>query len=105
MSSERRINASRANGAKSPGPNTPESKARSAANSLRHGLLAQTVVLEGESAAFEEILTAFERDLDPQNQVERSLVENMAIGRFRLVRLWAIEKSNLKLEMDKHDPQ
>jgi len=105
MSSERRIRASRANGAKSPGPKTPESKRRSAANSLRHGLLSRTVVLEDEDfQAFSDLFSSLVRDLRPQNEIERTLVENMAIGRWRLLRLWEIERSSLKAEMDKHDP-
>jgi hypothetical protein len=105
MSSERRILASRANGAKSRGPKTPESKRRSAANNLRHGMLARTVVLEDENLqSFADLLSALERDLDPQNEIARALVENMAVSRWRLLRLWAIERSSLKIEMDKHDP-
>jgi len=64
---------------------TSEGKARSSANSLRHGLLARSVVLDDENGdTFADLLAAFERDLYPQNDVERSLVENMAIGRWRL---------------------
>jgi hypothetical protein len=103
MSSERRIRASRANGAKSPGPKTPESKAHSAANSLRHGMLAKVVVLDDENPqVFADLIGVFERDLAPQNEIERALVENMAIARWRLMRLLAIEKSTMKIEMDKH---
>ena len=105
MSSERKIRASRANGAKSRGPKTPESKARSSKNSLRHGLLARTVVLEDENLqSFTDLLIAVERDLDPQNEIERALAENVAISRWRLLRLLALERATLKIEMDKHDP-
>ena len=101
MTSARRIRASRANGAKSRGPKTPEGKRRSAANSTRHGLLANTVVLEDENAAaFTSLLAAFERDLHPHGDIELSLVQDMAVARWRLLRLWAIERATLQSEME-----
>ena len=49
MSTEKQIAANRANGARSRGPKTPEGKARAARNSTRHGLLARSILREGES--------------------------------------------------------
>lgn len=94
--------ASRINGAKSKGPNTPEGKARAAQNSRRHGMLANTIILDGESdTRFTELLRALKADLDPEGEVETALVENMAVARWRQMRLWAIEKASLSHEMRK----
>jgi hypothetical protein len=104
MSSKRKILSARANGAKNRGAKTPEAAQRSAANNLKHGLVAHTVVLEEENLqAFTDLLTVYERRLQPQNEIETALVETIVVCRWRLLRLWSIERSSLKIEMDKHD--
>jgi hypothetical protein len=105
MSSERRIQSSRTNGAKSRGPKTPDSKRRSTAHNTHHGLLARTIVLEDENLqSFTDLADAIERALKPQNEIERELIENLAATRWRLLRLWSIERSSLIIEMVKNDP-
>ena len=92
MSSQRRIDASRANGARSRGPVTPEGKQRSAMNAIRHGLLCQTVVLDGEDPeAFTTLLADYVERLQPADRVELALVEDMAAANWRQHRSWAIE--------------
>jgi len=100
MSSERRIQSSRLNGARSRGPITPEGKAASSQNGIRHGILANTVVLEGESKdCFEQLLAELTKELQPQTPTESALVETMAIARWRQMRIWGIEKASFDLEM------
>lgn len=94
-----RAATARVNGAKSHGPGTPAGRARSSANSLRHGLTAHAVVLPTESAdEFEVLLNAFLARFQPADPVERELVEAMAAARWRLRRLYAIESSILEDE-------
>jgi hypothetical protein len=92
MSSRRRIRTSRANGARSRGPITPEGKRRSAANATRHGLLAKCVVLENESAeSFEALLAHHLKRFGPLDEVEFGMLEEMAAAYWRMRRAWAIE--------------
>ena len=84
--------ASRANGAKSRGPVTPEGKAASARNSLRHGLTSRAVVLPGEDPEdFDALRDAYAEQFQPATQLEMDLVEAMAVARFRLRRVAIIE--------------
>ena len=92
MSSLRRINSSRANGARSQGPVTPEGKDRASANALRHGLLAECVVLENESnECFDDLVTQHIQRFAPADGVEFAMVEEMAAANWRMRRAWAIE--------------
>jgi hypothetical protein len=104
MTSQRRLTSSRANGAKSRGPLDPEARLRSARNNLRHGLLAKLILLKDEKPqVLVDLIAAFERDFSPSNEVERALVENLAINRWRLLRLFTIERANLQAEIDTFD--
>jgi hypothetical protein len=92
MSSLRRINASRANAARSRGPITAEGKQRSSANAIRHGLLAKCVVLENESSAcFDDLVAQHTERFAPADGVEFGIVEEMAAAHWRMRRAWAIE--------------
>jgi hypothetical protein len=109
---ERQIAASRANGAKSRGPKTPlgkrasaanaafstgpvtpDGRARSSHNAIRHGLLADSTVFDGESEErFCAFLAALEAELQPEPGIEASQVEVMAVAHWRRMRLWSVEK-------------
>jgi hypothetical protein len=92
MSSLRRINSSRANGARSRGPITPEGKERASTNALRHGLLAKCLVLQNESnECFDDLVTQHIQRFAPADGVEYAMIEEMVAANWRMRRAWAIE--------------
>jgi hypothetical protein len=115
MSSVLRSESSRANGAKSrgpvtpegklasaanarfsTGPVTPEGKARSSQNALTHGILSQTVVLPSESwSAFEKIYNGYMAEFEPATDSERRLVQILAVADWRRTRVWSVETAQL----------
>ncbi len=100
MRTERQKQAARANGAKSRGPVTPEGKLASSRNATTHGILSGTVVLTGESEErFHALLADLHAELQPQTTVELTLVETMAVARWRQMRIWGIEKANMEHQM------
>jgi hypothetical protein len=88
-----RAEASRKNGAKSRGPRTPESKARSAQNALKHGMRAQRyVVLPEENAAeFAGLEAAMVAELAPVGALQTVLARRVAVAAWRLARADHIE--------------
>jgi hypothetical protein len=88
-----RAEASRKNGAKSRGPKTPDGKARSAQNALKHGLRAEKhIVVAGESAeAFAAFEAALLDDLAPQGALQTLLAGRIARAAWRLERAERIE--------------
>jgi hypothetical protein len=100
MSTERQKQASRSNGSKSHGPVTPEGKLASSRNAITHGMLSTTIVLKGESTdRFLGLLTALLEEFQPQTPFEESLIENMAVVRWRQMRIWGMEKAAMEHEM------
>src|SRR5580698_9584327 len=94
MSTDLQQQASRANGRKSHGPATPEGKLASSRNAITHGMLSATVVLKGESQdRFCALLAALTEEFQPRTPFEQSLIENMAVARWRQMRIWGMEKA------------
>src|ERR687897_3664621 len=88
-----RAEASRRNGAKSSGPKTPEGKARSAQNALKHGFRAQKhVVLPGENAAeFAALEAALMEELAPEGALQAALAQRVVSAVWRLSRAEALQ--------------
>ena len=104
MSSQRRIAASRRNGARSQGPKTAAGKHRSSENAIRHGLLAKRVVLENESKEnFQILLNQYLERFDPRDGVEFGMIEEMVASYWRLHRAFMIEKHLFDRALHNHD--
>jgi len=88
--SDARIAANRANAAKSTGPRTPEGKAVSSMNALKHGLTARRVVVlndpDEDPAEFDNLLDELIGEHQPDGVTERFLVERIAVCYWRLRR-------------------
>ena len=93
VTSSARAAASRKNGAKSCGPSTPEGKARSAQNALKHGLRAEKyVVLPDEDASeFAALEAALRDELAPEGALQNILVGRIARAAWRLERAERLE--------------
>ena len=106
MSSFRKTESARANGAKSNGPVTPERKERSSRNSLKNGLTARTLVLSNEAGErFDDTVETYLDELGPLTQIETDLVEEMVAAKWRQRRCWLIETSTIDLQMDAQEEE
>jgi len=89
----RQVAASRLNGARSRGPVTESGKRRSSGHNTRHGLLARTLLLDGESRGrFDALLRILNDALQPESPLEHLLVGKMAAAHWRQLRIWNLER-------------
>lgn len=91
-----RQEASRRNGRLSRGPKTAKGKQRSRVNALKHGLFADTLPkvdlpLLADRKVYDQLISQLREDVDPQTQLELTLVESLAFDLMRLRFIHAIE--------------
>src|SRR5438105_14416753 len=99
------IDAARRNGAKSNGPKTA-GKAISSRNALRHGMTAKAVLLTNENPeAYHNLAGAYYEKFQPADDVERDLVDEMVVAKWRQRRDWSNETALFDLEMDRQTKQ
>jgi hypothetical protein len=97
MPTNKQIAASRANGARSRGPKTPEGKARASRNSTRHGLLARAILLADESRdRFDDLVRLLNASLNPRTTIDELLIGKMAAAHWRQMRIWRLEREGDK---------
>ncbi len=106
MSSQRSIDSSRANGAKSRGPVTPEGRARSAAAGLTHGLSSDRIVLEQESEEeFNALREEYLAEYRPQTRSRFDLVDQLVATRWRLNRVLALQTALIDRQITRQEPK
>lgn len=89
---EKQLAARRANAQKSTGPRTPEGKARSSRNAVKHGFFAQTALLYYESPEdFVALRDSYIAEYAPQGPTEMHFVMEMANAQYRLRRVRGME--------------
>jgi hypothetical protein len=87
MASVAQVQANRSNAQKSTGPRTPEGKAAASRNAVKHGLLAEQVVIHGEDPAeFDLYREGMLAELAPVGAVEEMLAERAVSLSWRLRR-------------------
>ncbi len=102
--SRKQIEANRKNG-KLGGPRTDAGEKRVSQNAIKHGLLAQEVVIEvGDGSEnrhdfdilFNELISYY----DPRGPIEKILVEKIAINQWRHRRFIRAEKGEIRKHLD-----
>jgi len=91
MSTSAQVIANQKNAQASTGPRTPEGKAASSQNAVKHGATASRVVLSFEEPAeFERVHTEFCRQLRPATDLEQFLIDDMVAAHWRMTRMQRI---------------
>jgi hypothetical protein len=98
MATINQIRANRRNAQRSTGPTTPEGKDAVRFNALVHGLRAESPLIPGEDRAkFDDYLQLLSAAWHPQDEMEKSLVEQIAVTQWKLARL---DRAEVKLYED-----
>jgi hypothetical protein len=99
----------RLNGSKSRGPKTKRGKAIASRNATKHGLLSKKppILITEDLETFQGIMQRLISEHQPQTTTEHLLIQQVAMGWFRLHRAWAAEAAitNLALLKAQQDAQ
>jgi hypothetical protein len=91
---------------RSGGPTSKMGKAKSAQNSLKHGLTTTAPSSEFERTLMANFITELTNFYQPQSPLEKLQIERIAMARAKLTRLYETEQARLDLEINKltHSP-
>ena len=100
MATDAQIRANQENAQKSKGPTSIEGKKKSSMNAVTHGIFSNIAILPGEDEVFiqklrEDTLATYQ----PQDTMERFLVDRIYIAMMRQVRLCEAEAAKLRMSM------
>ncbi|MCC6586732.1 MAG: hypothetical protein IT168_08585 [Bryobacterales bacterium] len=99
---EKQIEASRLNGAKSRGPVSIEGRSISSQNATTHGLNARRILLKNESVdEFNELLQSNYAQFLPQTPPEMRIVEEYSVAEWRVRRAWSLISALVDNNSDK----
>ena len=101
----KQIAANRLNATKSSGPRTPEGRAVSRMNALKHGILSKEVLVRGlnikeSNREFTALHEQFRQDLKPVGITEEMLVGQIVTAHWRLRRALMAESGEIALSVD-----
>ena len=101
----KQLDANRRNAQLSTGPKTANGKAVSKFNALKHGVLAQSVVVQGHQFSespqeFKQLCQEFYLDLAPVGALEEMLVDQISALTWRLRRARTAESGEIALSVD-----
>jgi len=104
--SPKQIEANRRNAQKSTGPKTPQGRAISKMNALKHGILSKEVVVRGwcikeNGREFAALHRRLWEDLKPVGLLEEMLVDKIVGTHWRLRRALKAESGEIALSVDK----
>jgi hypothetical protein len=92
MPTEKQIEANRRNAKRSPGPSSPEAKAKVRMNAMRDGITGQVITLsEEDRPIFEQLKAELIEDFAPKTTMELRLASSIAWDTWRLDQLRAVE--------------
>jgi hypothetical protein len=100
----KQLAANRANAQKSTGPKTPEGRAVSKMNALKHGISSKEMLVRGlklkeNSRELDELYERFWQELDPVGPVEEMLVDQIVTAHWRLRRALRAESGEIALSL------
>ena len=100
MSTQRKIDSARANGAKSHGPITEQGRKKSSMNALKHGITARTVLFSNDNhAEYDALLESYIESLQPIDPVEMDFVVEMVNAKWQQRRVQKFETQLFDQEM------